>query len=468
MNTTQNFDVIVVGSGPGGYVCAIRCAQLGLKTACIESSETLGGTCLNVGCIPSKALLESSHHYHNLNTHFTDHGITAKEVTLELKKMLHRKNKVVKEITKGVEFLLNKNKIVWIKGRASFASKDTIQVEHNNKKTTYQAQHVVLATGGKPIELPHMPFDHNVIVNSTDALNFEKIPTHLVVVGGGVVGLELGSVWSRLGSKVTIVEAFDKILGPVDKQIASSFQRLCEKQGFKFHLNTTVKNIQLTKNDEATIHCEHQTSPLTLTADKVLIAVGRKPNTTYLNTEKINLELSKSGEVIVNQYWQTNIPNIYAIGDLIQGPWLAHKASEEGMALAENIAGKKGHVNYEAIPNIIYTWPEIACIGLSEEECKTKKIPYLVSRFLLKANGRAKAMGESEGFVKVIAHKESDRLLGVHILGANASEMIAEMAIAFEYGASSEDIARAVHAHPTLAEAMKEASLAIEKRAIHS
>lgn len=468
MSADQEFDVIVIGSGPGGYVCAIRCAQLGLKTACVESSKTLGGTCLNVGCIPSKALLESSHHYHNLKHNYEDHGIQASNVKIDLKKMLSRKNQVVQDITKGVEFLLKKNKITWIKGTACLTSSSSIEVLADKNKTAYKAQNIVIATGSTPIEIPGMPFDHQVVVDSTDALNFSSVPKHLVLVGGGVVGLELGSVWSRLGSKVTVVEALDHLLGDMDLQVSSAFQRICEKQGFTFHLNSTVKSVQIGKSQQAKVTCTSSNKTFTLEADKVLIAVGRKPNTKGLNLDAVGVATSKTGQVVVQENWQTSTPNIYAIGDVTKGPMLAHKASEEGIALAENIAGQSGHVNYEAIPNIVYTWPEIASVGLSEEQCKAQNIPYASGRFLLKANGRARAMGDSDGFVKIIAHRETDRLLGVHLLSANASEMIAEIAIAFEYGASAEDIARSVHAHPTLAEAIKEAALAVDKRAIHS
>lgn len=463
----EPFDVIVVGGGPGGYVCAIRCAQLGMKVACIEKSKTLGGTCLNVGCIPSKALLESSHHYSHITKDIAEHGIEIDKIKLNLNKLLARKDKVVQGITSGVDFLFKKNKIVRLLGHATLTSPNQIEIKQGQDTGLYEAKHIILATGSTPINLAIAPFDHDKIVDSTDALSFASIPKHLVVIGGGVIGLELGSVWNRLGAKVTVIEALDHILGNTDKTVSTALQKILTKQGMIIHLNTKLKSTLIQKN-EVEVVCEQNNKEIRFHADKVLVAVGRKPYTENLGLEALGIKCDAKGTIACDKHFKTSLPSIYAIGDVISGPMLAHKAEEEGIALAETLAGKAGHVNYEAIPSIVYTWPEVATIGMSEEVCMEKGLKFKTGTFQFKANGRAKAMGNSDGFVKVIADAKTDRLLGVHIIGPNASELIAEAAIAFEFGASAEDIARSVHAHPTLAEALKEASLDVEKRAIHS
>lgn len=467
MSETQTFDVLILGSGPGGYVCAIRLAQLGFKVACVEKEKTLGGTCLNIGCIPSKALLESSHHYHRLLHEFQDHGISTTGQKIDVRKMQSRKDEVVSGITKGVEFLFKKNKVTSFIGLASFTGPNEVQVKNGSKKTLLQGKKIIIATGSTPIELPFAPFDQSVILDSTGALAIPAIPKEMVVVGAGVIGLELGSVWARLGTKVTVVEFQDKILGQTDKKMAKLMQRSLEKQGLVFHLSSKVKSIKK-KGKGAELVFEKAGKDETLKADKVLVAVGRKPNTEGLDLFKAGVQLNERGQIITGDHYETNVPHVYAIGDVITGPMLAHKASDEGMALAEILAGQKSHMNYQAIPSVVYTSPELASVGYSEEECKEKGLPFKAGQFHFKANGRAKAMGDDDGLVKVLAHAETDRLLGVHIMGPCASEIIAEVVIAFEYGASSEDLARSIHAHPTLAESIKEAALAVDKRAIHS
>lgn len=475
------FDVLVIGAGPGGYVCAIRAAQLGLKTACVEMEPTLGGTCLNVGCIPSKALLESSHHFERTKEGLAEHGILVKDPRLDLARLLARKDGVVKSITAGVDYLFKKNKITWLKGRGSFtAEKQVCVTAADGTQTTYAAAHIIIATGSTPIALPFAPFDKHQIVDSTAALNFPSVPEHLVVIGGGVIGLELGSVWRRLGAKVTVVEAQDHLLGQTDLGLAQELLKILRKQGLEILLSTKVSKITAAsaeaeaqgKKSAATptlVSCQKENGETCeLQADRVLVAIGRKPRTQELGLEKLGVTRDERGFIVVDQHFQTSLPGVYAIGDCIPGPMLAHKAEEEGIALAELLAGKAGHVNYQAIASIVYTWPEVASVGLSEEQCKAAGLPYRTGKFFFKANGRAKAMGESEGFVKMLAHKESDALLGVHIIGPQASELIAEAAIALEYKASAEDLARSVHAHPTLAETLKEAALDVEKRAIHA
>ena len=464
----EEFDLIVIGSGPGGYVCAIRAAQLGFKTACVEKEKTLGGTCLNVGCIPSKALLESSHHYHRLLHEFKDHGISATSPKMNVSKMIERKAGVVSSITKGVEFLFKKNKVTSFEGLGSFVSQNEIKVTSSaGKSQTLRGKNIIIATGSSPIELPFAPFDHKTIIDSEDALKLSSVPKSLAVVGGGVIGLELGSVWSRLGAKVSTYEYNDKILGATDRKISSLMQRILEKQGLSFNLKTQVKAIKKSGKGAEITFVKNEKEE-TLKVDKVLVAVGRKPNTEGLNLEAVGLKTNKRGQIETGDHYTTNVKGIYAIGDVIKGPMLAHKASDEGIALAEHIAGRFSHVNYRAIPSVVYTSPELACVGMSEEECKEKGVSYKTGQFNFKANGRAKAMGEEEGLVKMIADSETDKLLGVHIIGPNASELISEAVIAFEYGASAEDIARSVHAHPTLAESLKEAALDVDKRAIHS
>tara|TARA_Y100001970_G_scaffold290370_1_gene423881 strand:- start:2771 stop:4177 length:1407 start_codon:yes stop_codon:yes gene_type:complete len=465
----NNFDVIIIGSGPGGYVCAIRCAQLGLKTACVESRETLGGTCLNVGCIPSKSLLNSSEIYHKSQKEFDKLGIEVSGVKLNLSKMMGNKNKSVLTLTKGIEFLFKKNKVTLLKGKGSIISNETVLVEDNSgKKTNYKAKNIVIGTGSIPTSLPGIKIDEKIIVSSTGALSFNQVPKNLVVIGGGYIGLELSSVWKRLGSNVTVIEFLDHIIPGMDKDISSEFLKILQKQGINFMLDTKVTNVN-NKNNKAVVDCiNNKTSKREkLEADKVLVAVGRKPN---INSDfsKIKIQLSKQNKIIVDDNFKTSTDNIYAIGDVIdKGPMLAHKAEDEGIAVAELIAGQAGHVNYEVIPSVIYTSPEVASVGKTEEELKNKKIKYKIGKFPFMANSRAKVNSETEGFVKVIADEKTDKVLGVSIISSVAGTMIAEAALAMEFGASAEDIARTCHAHPTHTEALKEAAMAVDKRPIH-
>ncbi len=439
-----------------------------MKVACVEGRTSLGGTCLNVGCIPSKALLESTHLYHQVQKEFADHGIQVDKVSLDLSKMLGRKDGVVKSITQGVEFLFKKNKIKWLKGWGKLTGPNTVAVQsHEGESLIYSAPKIVMASGSDPIELPFAKFDHQIIVDSTDALNFDHVPEHLIVVGAGVIGLELGSVWNRLGAKVTVIEASAKILGNTDAEISAALLKILQKQGLIFHLESPLAQVSV-KGQKALVSCSGKAEGTIFEGDRVLIAIGRKAASSKLGLDELGIKREKNGTIVVNETFQTSIPSVFAIGDTIKGLMLAHKAEEEGIALAEFLAGKKSHVNYEAVPNIVYTWPEVASVGLSEEEAKKKGLSYKTGKFNFRANGRAKAMGSLDGFVQIIADTRTDRLLGVHILGPMASEMIAEIAIAFEYGASAEDIARTVHAHPTLAEAIKEAALDVSKQAIHA
>ncbi len=465
----NNFDVIIIGSGPGGYVCAIRCAQLGLKTACVESRETLGGTCLNVGCIPSKSLLNSSEIYHKSQKEFDKLGIEVSGVKLNLSKMMGNKNKSVLTLTKGIEFLFKKNKVTLLKGKGSIISNETVLVEDNSgKKTNYKAKNIVIGTGSIPTSLPGIKIDEKIIVSSTGALSFNQVPKNLVVIGGGYIGLELSSVWKRLGSNVTVIEFLDHIIPGMDKDISSEFLKILQKQGINFMLDTKVTNVN-NINNKAVVDCENNKTSKRekLEADKVLVAVGRKPN---INSDfsKIKIKLSKQNKIIVDDNFKTSTDNIYAIGDVIdKGPMLAHKAEDEGIAVAELIAGQAGHVNYEVIPSVIYTSPEVASVGKTEEELKNKKIKYKIGKFPFMANSRAKVNSETEGFVKVIADEKTDKVLGVSIISSVAGTMIAEAALAMEFGASAEDIARTCHAHPTHTEALKEAAMAVDKRPIH-
>jgi dihydrolipoamide dehydrogenase len=462
----QSFDVVVIGGGPGGYIAAIRAAQLGLKSACIESRGTLGGTCLNVGCIPSKAMLESSEMFVKIS-HAKDYGITVKDASPDIKGILKRKDSIVGGLTKGVEGLLKKNKVNYLKGFGSFVNANQVKVtDASGNSEVVDAKNVIIATGSEPIELPFAKFDGQLVVSSTEALDFTEVPKHLVVIGGGVIGLELGSVWLRLGAKVSVVEAMPEILYTMDGGIRSAARRILEKQGFEFYSDTKVKDINKTKN-HAVVVAQGPNGQLELKADKVLVAVGRRPFTKGLALENAGVATDDRGRVAIDAHYRTNVPNIYAIGDVVVGPMLAHKAEEEGVATAELIAGKPGHVNYEAIPNVVYTWPEIASVGMTEDQIKEKGIEYRAGQFPFLANARAKCLGSTDGFVKILADAKTDRLLGAHIIGPTASELIAEMAVAFEFGASAEDIARSVHAHPTLAEAIKEAALAVDKRTLN-
>ena len=463
---SEKFDVTVIGGGPGGYVCAIRSSQLGLKTACIESRGTLGGTCLNIGCIPSKSLLNLSENFHKAKN-FEKFGIETGEIKLNLEKMMKNKDKAVTILTKGVEFLLKKNKVTYFKGTGSFKNQNQISIINNKEETTIETKNTIISTGSEPVSLRGIEFDEEKILSSTGALSISKLPKKMVVVGGGYIGLEMGSVWSRLGTEVQVIEFLDHITPEMDKEVSTEFMKILKKQGIKFELKTKVEKIIKSKNGVIIETFSKEGKKNKFEADVVLISVGRRPYTKNLNLEKIGVELDKRGSVKVNKNFQTNIKNIYAIGDVIEGPMLAHKAEEEGIAVAELISGQSGHVNYDTIPGVVYTSPEVASIGKTEEQLKEKGINYKIGKFPFLANSRAKVIDESEGFVKILADSTTDKVLGVHIIGQHAGEMIAEMSVAMEFGASSEDIARTCHAHPTFSEAIKEAALSVEKRQIH-
>ena len=464
---SEKFDVTVIGGGPGGYVCAIRLSQLGLKTACIEYRGSLGGTCLNVGCIPSKNLLNFSENFHKAKN-FTNIGIEVGEVKLNLDKMMKNKEKAVTDLTKGIEFLFKKNKVTYFKGKGSFKSSNEILISADNKETVIQTDKTIISTGSEPVSIPGIDFDEEKILSSTGALSISKLPKKMIIVGGGYIGLEMGSVWSRLGTQVEVVEYLDHITPGMDKEISKEFEKILKKQGIKFHLNTKVEKINKNKNGVSINTLDKSNKKNTVEADVVLISVGRRPFTKDLNLEKIGVQTDKRGMVKVNKNFETSTKNIYAIGDVIDGPMLAHKAEEEGIAVAEIIAGQSGHVNYDVIPGVIYTSPEVAYVGKTEEQLKINKTNYKVGKFPFLANSRAKAINEPEGFVKILADTTTDKVLGVHIIGPHAGEMIAEMSVAMEFGASSEDIARTCHAHPTFSEAIKEAALSVDKRQIHS
>ncbi|MCC5816554.1 MAG: dihydrolipoyl dehydrogenase [Leptospira sp.] len=466
----ENYDVVVIGAGPGGYVCAIRCAQLGMKTAIIEKRETLGGTCLNVGCIPSKALLDSSEEFHKAKHGLDVHGITTGDVKIDVKKMIARKDKVVSEVTSGVDYLMKKNKITRYHGFGKLKSKTEVEIElSDGKKETIQAKKIVIATGSIPIDIPSLPVDGKQVITSDHAISLEKVPKHMIIIGAGVIGLELGSVWSRLGAEVTIVELMPRLLGSTDKQMAALAQRILEKQGLKFLFEHKVTGVEKAgKNVKVNVETP-KGEKISLEGDICLVSVGRRPFTDNIGAKELGIEITERGRIKVQPNgFQTSVDNIYAIGDVVDGPMLAHKAEDEGIALAEKLAGKYGHVNYEAIPWIVYTWPEIAWVGKGEEELKEQGIEYKVGKYMFKPNARAKAMNETEGQVKILADKKTDKLLGVYIVGARASDMIAEAAIAFEFGASAEDIARSTHAHPTLSEIIREAAMDVDKWSIHS
>jgi dihydrolipoyl dehydrogenase len=460
----EAFDVIVIGSGPGGYVCAIRAAQLGFKVACVEKRATLGGTCLNIGCIPSKALLQSSENFHEAAHGFKDHGIQIGEIKLDLARMQARKSEVVTANTKGIEFLFKKNKITWIKGAAKFTGAHEIEVA----ATAYTAKHIVIATGSDSAPLKGVEVDEKRIVTSTGALELDKVPGHLVVIGGGVIGLELGSVWRRLGAEVTVIEFLDKITPTLDGEISKSFQQILTKQGIKFKLGHKVTSAK-TEGEKVTLTVEPAKGgeAETITADVVLLSIGRFAYTERLNLAAAGVETDERGRVKIGPHFETNVPGVYAIGDVVAGPMLAHKAEDEGMALAEILAGQHGHVNYSAIPSVVYTWPEVASVGQTEEELKANGIAYKAGKFPFMANGRARALGNTDGFVKLLAEKETDKLLGAHIIGPDAGALIAECVTAIEFGAAAEDVARICHAHPTLSEAVKEAALDVDGRAVH-
>ena len=464
----DNFDLIVIGGGPGGYVCAIRAAQLGLKTACVESRGTLGGTCLNVGCIPSKSLLNLSENFHKAKKDFNKQGIEIDGIKLNIEKMMTNKNKSVQVLTKGVEFLFKKNKVTYIKGKGVLFSKNDVVVYENNKKTNYKAKSIVIATGSEATTLPGVELDEKNIISSTGALSLNKVPKKLAVIGGGYIGLEMGSVWSRLGSEVTVIEYLEFITPGMDREISNEFQKILTKQGIKFRMHAKVNSIKNINNGVAVNFTDlKQSNDETLEFDKVLVSVGRKPYTEGLNLSKVGIKKDSKGRIEVNKNLQTSVKNIYAIGDVIKGPMLAHKAEEEGIAVAEILAGQAGHVNYDVIPGVIYTSPEVATVGKTEEQLKEENRSYKVGKFPFLANSRAKVNNETEGFVKILADSKTDKVLGVHIIGPHCGDMIAEMALAMEFGASAEDIARTCHAHPTHTEAIKEAALAVDKRPIH-
>ena len=464
----DKFQAVVIGGGPGGYVCAIRLAQLGLKTACIESRGSLGGTCLNVGCIPSKSLLNLSEEFHKVKN-LSNKGIEVGEVKLNLDKMMKSKEKAVTVLTKGVEFLLKKNKVTYYKGVGSFKSKNEISIiDTDNNETLIFSEKVIIATGSVPVALPGISFDEKIIVSSTGVLKLDKVPKKLMVVGGGYIGLEMGSVWSRLGSEVHVVEFLDHITPGMDKEISDEFMKILKKLGIKFHMQHKVEKITKKNSSAIVLTMDKDGNRKDFDCDVVLVSVGRKPNTEGLNLEKIGLNLDDKNRIQTDKNFKTNLENIYAIGDVITGPMLAHKAEDEGIAVAENIAGQSGHVNYDTIPGVIYTTPEVASIGKTEEQLNDLNIKYKIGKFSFMANSRAKAIDDTEGFVKILADEKTDKVLGAHLIGPHAGELIAEIGIAMEFGASSEDIARTCHAHPTFSEAVKEAALSVDKRAIHS
>ena len=470
---SEKFDLAIIGGGPGGYVCAIRASQLGMKVAIVEKRSTMGGTCVNVGCIPSKALLDTSERYH-LAAHggLEVHGIDVGKVKIDIKKMMERKTKVVKELTDGLAFLMKKNKITVFEGTGSFksAAADNVEIEvAGEKPASFTATKAVIATGSAIINLPGLDVDGKSIITSDEAIALEKVPEHLVIIGGGVIGLELGSVWKRLGAKVTVVELLPGILMGIDRQMRDLATRTYKKQGLEFMFEHKVTEAKSAKGKVKLVAENKKGEKKEIECDKLLVAVGRRPVTENLNLDKIGVKLTPRGRVEVNPHTlETSVPGIYAIGDVIEGPMLAHKAEDEGVMVAEILAGKSGHVNYDAIPGVVYTWPEIAWVGKGEEELKEAGIEYNTGKFMFRPNGRAKAMNEGDGQVKFIADKKTDKILGVFIVGPNASELIAEAAVAIEFGASAEDIARSTHAHPTLSEVMKEAALDVDGRSLHS
>ena len=460
-----SYDVIIIGSGPGGYVCAIRCAQLGLKTACVEGRETLGGTCLNVGCIPSKALLHASHMLHEAEHNFAAMGLKGKSPSVDWKQMLSYKADTIAQNTKGIEFLFKKNKIDWLKGWGSIPEPGKVKVGDD----VHEAKNIIVASGSEASSLPGVEVDEKSVVTSTGALELGKVPKKLVVIGAGVIGLELGSVYSRLGSEVTVVEYLDVVTPGMDAEVQKTFQRILKKQGLDFILGAAVQSVEKMKTKcKVTYKLRKDDSEHTLDTDVVLVATGRKPFTDGLGLDDLGVEKTKGGQIKVGKDWQTNVKGIYAIGDCIDGPMLAHKAEDEGMAVAEQVAGKHGHVNYGVIPGVIYTHPEVANVGETEATLKDKDVPYKVGKFMFMGNGRAKANFAADGFVKIIAHKETDRILGAHIIGPAAGELIHEICVAMEFGASAEDLALTCHAHPTYSEAVREAALACGDGPIHS
>lgn len=473
MATQERFDLIVIGSGPGGYVAAVRAAQLGMKVACIEKAPRLGGVCLNVGCIPSKALLDSSEYYHLAREHFAAHGIQTGQVRLDLKTMMARKDQVVRDLTDSVRQLLEGNKIAITSGHARLAAPDRVAVipadaGPKTRPLELEGSAILLATGSVPVQVPGLEFDGRRIVDSTQALSFSSVPRRLGVVGGGYIGLELGSVWQRLGSQVTVIEMLPKIAANLDGQVGRTLERILRQQNIAFHLDTRVTGAEtLARSVRVTLEKGAQQTRATF--DRLLVSVGRRPNTAELGLEELGISTdARSGQVQVDTRYRTSVPSVYAIGDLIAGPMLAHKASAEGVAAVENMAGRAGEVNYDAIPSVVYTWPEVASVGLTEEQVRERQIPFCTGSFPFAGTGRARCMGEKDGFAKLISHAKSDRILGVHIIGPRAADMIAECVLAMEFGASSEDIARTVHGHPTFSEALQEAALTAQKCSIYT
>lgn len=467
---SQQFDVIIIGAGPGGYVAGIRAGQLGLKVAVVEKRRTLGGTCLNVGCIPSKALLDSSEHYHNAVKNFKVHGIDVKNISLNFDQMMKRKRDVVENTTSGIDFLFTKNKVDRFEGFGSFVDANTVKVvDDDGKETTITGKKIVIATGSEPVELPFAKFDGERIISSTEALSLTEVPKHLIVIGGGVIGLELGSVYARLGSDVTVVEYADSIIATMDRSLGKTLQRSMKKLGVQFHLSTKVTNVSR-KSNIVTISAEDKKGKaLTIEGDYCLVSVGRRPFTDGLNLDAVGVSMNERGFININEHWQTNVDSIYAIGDVVPGPMLAHKAEEEGVAAIETIAGETAHMNYHTIPGVVYTWPEVASVGFTEEQLKENGTAYKSGQFSFRASGRARAAEESDGFIKVLSDAQTDELLGVHMIGPRVADLIAEAVVALEYRASAEDIGRIVHAHPTFTEAFKEAALdATAKRSLHA
>ncbi|MFQ5668186.1 MAG: dihydrolipoyl dehydrogenase [Candidatus Binatia bacterium] len=460
------FDLVVIGAGPGGYVAAIRAAQLGMRVACVEKDRALGGTCLNVGCIPSKALLDSSEHYRTARSSLAAHGIEVGRIELNLPAMMARKDKVVRVLTQGIAGLFRKHKIERVSGHGRLTAADSVEVSNGSETRTIKGRHLLIATGSAPMELPGLPFDGERIVCSTETLSFQHVPERLLVVGAGAVGLELGSVWNRLGAQVAVVEFMDRIVPGMDRTMGEQLQRALEKQGMKFQLQTSAREA-LVANGGVRVTLESQGKTRQEECDVVLVAVGRRPFTEGLGAREIGVACDERGRIQVDDRYATSVAGVYAIGDVIAGPMLAHKAAEEGIAAVERMAGQAGHLNYDAIPNVVYTWPELASVGMSEEQARSQEIQFHTGTFPFMANGRARCMNETGGMVKVLADTTTDRVLGIHILGPRASDLIAEAVLAIEFGASAEDIARSVHAHPTLPEALKEAALAVGQRALH-
>ena len=463
-----DYDLIVIGSGPGGYVASIRAAQLGMKVACVEKEPSLGGTCLNIGCIPSKALLNSSEKFSELNNNISDHGISAEKINFDINKMMQRKNNIVKKLTTGIGFLFKKNKITHLSGQASFVDSKTIKIKNDKNERRHTASNYIIATGSTAISIPSISVDEKLIVTSTGALSLNAVPEKMLVIGGGYIGLEMGSVWSRLGAKVTVVEALDRIIPNMDSEIASEFMKTLQKQGIEFKLSHKVISTKSNSNDVVvTMESSKDKKQIKEKYNIVLMSVGRKPNIESLNLDKIGIKSNNQNSIIIDKKFKTNIDNIYAIGDVVPGPMLAHKAEEEGVACVEIIKGQKTHINYDNIPAIIYTSPEVASVGKTEEQLKESKIDYTIGKFPFMANGRALTTSASEGFVKILVDKKTDSILGAHIIGHDAGQLIAEIVTTMEFGGSAEDIARICHAHPTTSEAVKEAALSVDGRAIH-